>query len=141
MLDDKYERYWDEIDIDNDWKEFLNNEHDDTKKDQNTYYRYTRSFEKMGEELVYQMSSRKYIQNEPDYEFSEKKEQFIKGVSIKKLISVVSNLNDKQKLALELYIFRGYKQEKIAEIMNCTQENISVLISRTLAKIAKKLSK
>ena len=86
-------------------------------------------------------SSRKYIQNEPDYEFSEKKEQFIKGVSIKKLISVVSNLNDKQKLALELYIFRGYKQEKIAEIMNCTQENISVLISRTLAKIAKKLSK
>ena len=140
MLDDNYERYWDEIDIDNDWKEFLNNKHDDTKKDQNTYHRYTRSFEKMGEELVYQMSSKKYIQDENDDEFSEKKE-IIKGVSIKKLRSAVEKLSDKQQLVLELYFFRGYNQKQIAEIMGISQGNVCELISRALIKMQELLDK
>jgi len=140
MLDDNYERYWDEIDIDNDWKKILNTEHDDTKKDQNTYYRYTRSFEKMGEELVYQMSSKKYIQDENDDEFSEKKE-IIKGVSIKKLRSAVEKLSDKQQLVLELYFFRGYNQKQIAEIMGISQGNVCELISRALIKMQELLDK
>ena len=141
MLDEKYERYWDDLDIDDDWRKILNDEYEDLKSDYNKFYKHIRSLDNMGEELLYKLSGTKYIQDdEIDGEQSDENE-IIKGVSLKKLRSAVENLTEKQKLVLELYVFRGYKQKKIAEIMECSMPNVSMILSDALAKIRKNLNK
>ena len=141
MLDEKYERYWDELDIGDDWREILNSEHDEFKKSVNTYYRRTRSLYRISEKTIYKIGDDKYIQDEIDDEFSEKEKEIIKGVSIQKIRSAIQSLTDTQRLALELYIFRGYKQKKISEIMNSSIQNVSNVISDAFVKITDFLDK
>jgi RNA polymerase sigma factor (sigma-70 family) len=139
MLDEKHEKYWQELDVDDEWKELLDEEHKNMKSDLNSFYYHNKSLNKIGEELVYKINKIQY-QNENEEEIPEEHE-LIKGVSVKKLRSAVRALTDKQRLALELYVFRGYKQDKIAVIMNSSKQNVSKIISGAIIKIKKYLGK
>lgn len=134
MLDKKYERYWDELDIDEELLKILDDEYSKMKKEDNAFYRYTRSSDNMGDELVYK-KSRDNVTHEEHLEESPK------SVYLQKIISVEAKLTRPQKIALILYALCGYKHHEIAEILGCTRQNVTLLISRAKAKIRKNLNK
>jgi len=145
MFNKKKERYWDKLDnIDDKWRKLMNAEYENMKKEHNIYYNWFRSIEKMTEELVYLVSrDSKFIQDEDESEKekAEAQKESEKVEMSKKLRSAVDSLTDRQKKAVELYYFGGRKQKEIAEEMGCTQENVSNMLTRALAKMAKKLNK
>ena len=134
MLDKKHERYWDNLDIDTEWKEFLDAELVKDKKADGVYYRKTRSANKMTEELMYM-----FIHDEENENDSCSKRKIKEKVM--KIKYAIMCLTDKQRLVVELYFFHGKKQREIAEIMECTQQSVSKRLLCSLKRIAKKLNK
>jgi RNA polymerase sigma factor (sigma-70 family) len=145
MFNKKKERYWDKLDnIDNKWRKVMNGEYKKMKKEQSKYNNWFRSIESMTEELVYLVSrDSKFIQDEDEdeKERAEAKKEYERAAMAKKLRSAIGSLTERQKKVIELYYFGGRKQKEIAEEMGCTQENVSNILARAMAKLAKKLSK
>ena len=134
MLDKKYERYWDGLDIDKDWEEFLNAEFEKDKKADNAYYKNIRSANKMTEELIFML-----LNNNEDENDSYPKEKTAELIA--KIKYEIKCLTDRQRLAVDLYFFQRKKQKEIAEIIGCKRRNVSDLILRSLKRIAKRLNK
>jgi RNA polymerase sigma factor (sigma-70 family) len=134
MLDKKYERYWDNLDIDKEWEEILNAEFDKDKKSDNAYYKNTRSANKITEELIFMLINNSG--NESDFCSNGKTAEMTAKIKYE-----IKCLTDRQRLAVELYFFQRKKQREIADILGCKRRNVSDLILRSLKRIAKKLNK
>jgi RNA polymerase sigma factor (sigma-70 family) len=134
-MPDNNERYWDDLDIDDKFRKILDDEEDELKKENNKFYKFTRSADNMGEELTYLLNS---IKGNSLKSNNENSEIFQKS---SRLNYAIKCLTDKQRTAVELYFFSRRTQQEIAEIMGCKQRNVSDLISRAVKQIAKKLTK
>ena len=133
-----FDRYWDNLDLDNKWKKLLDAFESENVKSINTRSYRKRSLSRMSEELVYLLKS---DIEEIDDIFSESEIRDKKSEKIAKLRYAVKCLTDKQQQAIDLYFFQRKKQREISGIMACSQQNVSDLISRSLTQITKKLMK
>ena len=132
MLDKKYERYWDTLDIDDELRKLLDAEYEEMKRAMYAFYGCASSFDNMGEELVYRIIGAGLRQTGKN----SVQEHYRKQVN-----ATLKSLTKKQKLAFELYYMCEYKQHQVAEIMKISQPEVSRLILRAKIKIKKKLNK
>ena len=123
--------------LDEELLEFLNDDYREMKKKDYEYYRYNRSLENMGEELLYKLSKNNLIQ----FEVTDKEKDNIKNIYLEKFNLSIRCLTKKQKRALDLYYICGYKQQQIADIMRIARGSVAGLISRAKDKIKEELKK
>lgn len=62
------------------------------------------------------------------------------GIPMTELQAFISQLPANQRTAFNLYIVDGVKQEKIAEMMQLTQNNVSTMISRARTTLRKRIN-
>ena len=136
-------KYWEHLgeyadDINADWREILDNEEDEAVKSYERYYDHSNSLESMSEELAYMKNQAKYLKNVLEEAVISKNEHndFTKSIKDKKVRRAVNALTATQKQVIEYYFWRRYKEKEIADLKECSEANITQILSRALEKIA-----
>lgn len=120
------------------WEKYIDEENKLINNADRRFRRHSYSMEYMSEELVNKKSIEKYEQDELISCITD--DVFMSHIKNENLINAISKLSFKQRKAIELFFWQGFKQQEIAEIMGCTRRNVSKLISTALNKIKEDLS-
>jgi len=116
-----------------DWEELLQKEDKLIENSDRKHRYHFKSLDNMSEELVYQESVMKYQEYEPE---ATESENFIESVKDEKLASALRRLTAKQRKAVELAYWKGYKHWEIAAIMGCKRNTVTELLARALERIS-----
>lgn len=117
-----------------DWDELLKKEDKLIENSDRKHRYHFKSLDSMTEELVYQESLLSYQAYEP--EAAESKD-FIENVKDEKLANALRHLTPKQRKAVELAYWQGYKHWEIAIVMGCKRNTVTELLTRALEKISR----
>lgn len=121
-----------------DWEELLQKEDKLIENSDRKHRYHFKSLDNMSEELVYQESVMKYQKYEPQ---AMESENFIEAMKDERLARAMLQLTTKQRKAVELAYWKGYKGYEIAVILGCTPANVSILLDKALKKLQKGLGK
>lgn len=121
-----------------DWEELLQKEDKLIENSDRKHRYHFKSLDNMSEELVYQKSVMKYQEYEPK---AMESKDFIEAMKDERLARAMSQLTTKQRKAVELAYWKGYKGYEIAVILGCTPANVSILLDKALKKLQKGLGK
>ena len=117
-----------------DWDELLK-EQDKLLANSDRKHRYHfKSLDNMSEELLYQESVLKYQEHKSE---AVESEDFIVTVKNEKLANALRQLTPKQRKAVELAYWQGYKHWEIAAAMGCKRNTVTELLARALEKISR----
>lgn len=119
------------------WNEFIKKEDKLIENSDRKHRYHFKSLDNMSEELLYQESILKHQEHEPE---TTESEDFIETVRDEKLASVLRLLTPKQRKALELAYWKGFKGCEIAKMLGCTPANVSLLLDKALKKIQENLA-
>jgi RNA polymerase sigma factor (sigma-70 family) len=120
-----------------DWDELLKKEDKLIANSDRKHRYHFKSLDSMSEELLYQESVLKYQEHEPEAVASE---DFIETVKDERLANALRRLTPKQRKAVELAYWQGFKGREIAEMLGCTPANVSLLLDKALKKIQESLT-
>ena len=121
-----------------DWEELLQKEDKLIENSDRKHRYHFKSLDNMSEELVYQESIMKNQEYEPE---AMESENFIEAVKDERLARALRQLSTKQRKAVELAYWKGYKGYEIAVIMGCTPANVSILLDKAMKKLHKSFAK
>ncbi|AOT68726.1 hypothetical protein Gferi_03510 [Geosporobacter ferrireducens] len=117
-----------------DWDELLKRE-DKLLANSDRKHRYHfKSMDSMSEELLFQESVLKYQEHEPE---AVESEDFIETIKNEKLANALRQLTPKQRKALELAYWKGYKHWEIATAMGCKRNTVTELLARALERVSR----
>ena len=117
-----------------DWDELLKKEDKLIANSDRKHRYHFKSLDSMSEELLYQGSILKHQENEPE---TVETEDFIETVQHEKLAYALRQLTPKQRKAVELAYWRGYKHWEIATAMGCKRNTVTELLARALERISR----
>lgn len=120
------------------WEELLQKEDKLIENSDRKQRYHFKSLDNMSEELVYQESVMKYQEYEPE---AIESENFIASVKDERLARALRQLTTKQRKAVELAYWKGYKGYEIAVILGCTPANVSILLDKAMKKLQKSFVK
>lgn len=120
-----------------DWNELLKKEDKLIGNSDRKHRYHFKSLNSMSEELLYQESMLKHQKHEPE---TMESEDFIDSVKDEKLANALQRLTPKQRKAVELAYWQGFKGREIAGMLGCTPANVSLLLDKALKKIQESLA-
>ena len=116
-----------------DWDEILKKEDKLIENSDRRHRYHFKSLDSMSEELLYQESALRYREHEPEL---TEPEDFIETVQDEKLADALRKLTPKQRRAVELAYWKGYKHWEIAIVMGCKRNTVTELLTRALERIS-----
>lgn len=123
---------------DTDWDKIIEDEDRIIENSDRKHRNHFKSLEAMSEEYTYSQSIDKYLRDE--FDNSKTSFDFTANLQNDKLAAAIRKLTKRQRQAIELYYWHGYKQNEIAVIMDCGQNAVSALLSRAMTKLQVHLS-
>ena len=117
-----------------DWDELLKKEDKLIANSDRKHRYHFKSLDSMSEELLYQESGLRYQEHEPE---TTESEGFIETIRDEKLASALRRLTPKQRKAVELAYWQGYKHWEIAAVMGCKRNTLTELLARALERISR----
>jgi len=115
-----------------DWDELLKKEDKLIENSDRKQRYHFKSLDNMSEELVYRESVMKY--QEPKL-FDGETADFLDTIEDERLAAALRQLTPKQRKAVELAYWKGYKHHEIAAVMGCQRHTVTELLARALDKI------
>lgn len=116
------------------WDEILKNEDKLIENSDRKHRYHFKSLDNMSEELLYQESSLRYREYEPE---TTESKNFIKTVRNEKFATALRRLTPKQCRAVELAYWKGYKHWEIAAAMGCKRNTVTELLARAMERISR----
>lgn len=116
------------------WDELLKKEDKLIANSDRKHRYHFKSLNNMSEELLYHESVLKYQEHEPE---AIESEDFIEAVKSGKLVNALRQLTPKQRKAVELAYWKGYKHREIAAAMSCKRNTVTELLARALERISR----
>ena len=116
------------------WDEILKKEDKLIENSDRKHRYHFKSLNNMSEEFLFQESVLKYQEHEPE---TAKSVDFIENIKDEKLADALQRLTPKQRMAVELAYWKGYKHWEIAAAMGCKRNTVTELLARALERIGR----
>jgi RNA polymerase sigma factor (sigma-70 family) len=117
-----------------DWDELLKKEDKLIENSDRKHRYHFKSLDNMSEELVYRESIIKYQQPKL---LDEETADFLDTIEDERMINALRQLTPKQRKAVELAYWKGYKHWEIAAAMGCKRNTVTELLARALERISR----